>query len=862
MKHLNTILFIALFGSFINNSFSGNTFYGNKMSPNEFSEQEKLSKYFKEYTVYKLDLNLMHSYVTSNLPAPSFTLQLGNEYSIPINLIQHDLRSNDYKLRALNENGIEELPRSETFTYKGTVNNDVAQAVRMSIRADYFSGSIFMNGEELFIEPANQFIKSAPSDMIIVYKTKDYIISSNATCASTEAHQVIEGGKDDHSVSALSMACALTEMVMLADYGLEQDMGSVANTENLLLSVMNLVEGLYSPAPLEIEYYVKEIIVSNCSTCDKLSTDQDASSILGEFKTWGQGTGHFSTTFDVASFWTSRDLTSGGSSGVIGIAYLGGICNSNKYNVIEHYTTSLNGLKVDQAHELGHNWNASHENGSTYIMNPTLSTANNTWDPTSTSSITTFKNSRTCLGSSCVKPPMAQFTSDVTKSCGGAVNFIDQSANNPASWSWNFGDGTSSNLQNPLHVYSGSGTYNVKLTATNTAGNNQVTKNSFVTVTIVPAPSTTDGQICSGLGNVNLSATGSGTGTIEWYDASSGGNLVNTGINFSPGITNTTTYHVSEVIHYPSQYTGATDNTISAGGNYNSSRLMIFDVFASCTLASVKVYAQGAGNRTIQVIDSSGAVVHTKTVNVPAGESRVALNFNLNPGVDYAITATGTTINLYRNNAGETSYPYTISNLISVKTTDAPTSATNYYYFFYDWEVKELSCYSARVPVTGYVVTPAAPTISQVGGILYCNVTNAQTYEWFFNGQPISGETSSSCPITQDGSYAVSITDINGCFAVSSSYNLTVGINEINSNNLLTLYPNPAGNALTVSIEGNIAANAKLRVLNILGEVVLEEQKNVQLKNNISLVSLSKGIYVLELFSSDAARTRKVFIKN
>ena len=53
---------------------------------------------------------------------------------------------------------------------------------------------------------------------------------------------------------------------------------------------------------------------------------------------------------------------------------------------------------------------------------------------------------------------------------GLSVNFRDFSTNSPTSWNWNFGDGTSSNLQNPTHIFSRAGTYTVQLTASNTAG--------------------------------------------------------------------------------------------------------------------------------------------------------------------------------------------------------------------------------------------------------------------------------------------------------------------------------------------------------------------------------------------------------
>jgi PKD repeat protein len=48
------------------------------------------------------------------------------------------------------------------------------------------------------------------------------------------------------------------------------------------------------------------------------------------------------------------------------------------------------------------------------------------------------------------------------------IQFIDQSMGNPTSWLWNFGDGTTSTLQNPTHTYSTAGT---KLITLNITGN-------------------------------------------------------------------------------------------------------------------------------------------------------------------------------------------------------------------------------------------------------------------------------------------------------------------------------------------------------------------------------------------------------
>ena len=49
-------------------------------------------------------------------------------------------------------------------------------------------------------------------------------------------------------------------------------------------------------------------------------------------------------------------------------------------------------------------------------------------------------------------------------------HFVDQSTNNPTSWHWSFGDGTTSDIQNPTHIYNSSGNKYVSLTASNIGG--------------------------------------------------------------------------------------------------------------------------------------------------------------------------------------------------------------------------------------------------------------------------------------------------------------------------------------------------------------------------------------------------------
>ena len=88
-------------------------------------------------------------------------------------------------------------------------------------------------------------------------------------------------------------------------------------------------------------------------------------------------------------------------------------------------------------------------------------------------------------------PPTASF--DTTDALAGLapfdVTFIDRSTGSPAptKWRWDFGDGTKSSLQHPLHTYTTSGTFTAKLTVTNAASSSSTTK----TVVVQSGPQTT-----------------------------------------------------------------------------------------------------------------------------------------------------------------------------------------------------------------------------------------------------------------------------------------------------------------------------------------------------------------------------------
>ncbi len=63
------------------------------------------------------------------------------------------------------------------------------------------------------------------------------------------------------------------------------------------------------------------------------------------------------------------------------------------------------------------------------------------------------------------------------------VQFTDASEGAFSSWFWDFGDGNSSTVQNPGHIYASPGSYTVSLSVSGFGGTDTLTKNSYITVT-------------------------------------------------------------------------------------------------------------------------------------------------------------------------------------------------------------------------------------------------------------------------------------------------------------------------------------------------------------------------------------------
>lgn len=203
-------------------------------------------------------------------------------------------------------------------------------------------------------------------------------------------------------------------------------------------------------------------------------------------------------------------------------------------------------------------------------------------------------------------------------------------------------------------------------------------------------------------GTAVLTATGS---SLNWYATSSSTEVLGTGSSFTTDFfDNTVSYWVENVTVYGGEEIdgGKLDNS-GTGSLPSSGGKLIFDVYEPLTLEQVTVYVpetSSAGNRTIELYNSSNTLIASAVVNCAIGENVVDLNFEIPAGTGFQIGCAEN--NLFRN-SGTLEYPYAIGDAGQINTS---TFGDGYYYYFYNWQLKkeESICVSDRVEVQATVI--------------------------------------------------------------------------------------------------------------------------------------------------------------
>jgi PKD repeat protein len=281
------------------------------------------------------------------------------------------------------------------------------------------------------------------------------------------------------------------------------------------------------------------------------------------------------------------------------------------------------------------------DGGTSTLQNPTHTyTTAGTYTVNLTASNTSGSDTKTRSGYISVSappPPSANFAGSPTSGTAPlAVSFTDLSSGSPTSWSWSFGDGGTSTLQNPTHAYTTAGSYTVSLTVGNASGGDTKTVTDYVSVTPPPPPTANfAGTPTSGTAPLVVSFTDLSTGSPTSWSWSFGDGGTSTLQNPTHTYTTAGSYTVSLTVGNAG---GGDTKTLTGYVNVSPPPP---DFTLSVAPASAIVVRGNSTTFTVTVTprnDFSGAVALSVT-GLPTGTTGT---FDLNP----LNVPSGTTSNL------------------------------------------------------------------------------------------------------------------------------------------------------------------------------------------------------------------------
>jgi PKD repeat protein len=163
-----------------------------------------------------------------------------------------------------------------------------------------------------------------------------------------------------------------------------------------------------------------------------------------------------------------------------------------------------------------------------------------------------------------------------------------------------------------------------------------------------------------------------------------------------------------------------------------------------------------------------------------------------------------------------------------------------------------------EVPLAGYTDSYSGPTVNFIN-----TSSNGITYLWNFGDGDTSTLVNPSHTYTSSGTYTVQLIAINNCGSdtITHQINDYAGINEVPSNKSIAIYPNPANNECTITINSWQSEAADISIYNIVGNIVYSSSIALNSGNNnikVNTRDYIEGVYFIRIKTNSCNFTTKL----
>ncbi|TAG95917.1 MAG: T9SS C-terminal target domain-containing protein, partial [Bacteroidetes bacterium] len=148
-------------------------------------------------------------------------------------------------------------------------------------------------------------------------------------------------------------------------------------------------------------------------------------------------------------------------------------------------------------------------------------------------------------------------------------------------------------------------------------------------------------------------------------------------------------------------------------------------------------------------------------------------------------------------------------------------------------------------------------------GKLETNLLGANSYQWFYEYQPILGANSDTYLPSRRGVYYLVVTN-NSCSTTSNIIMVDVLPNSIESDNLndyLSVSPNPTDGKATVKLEYNLTGKCEVSLIDMQGKSItlFKDVKDSPIfEQTFDLSSQANGLYIIEVKINDKIGRKKI----